>query len=99
LSTLPPHLAELLSKVFQAECFNFAQMKASVQLCNNKLSDAADKSELKADCDKLDSGLGELTVERRMAWLTRVCQVPWRFARAPKGWQTDHPYTQQWRRE
>jgi len=37
------------SKVFHAECFNFAQMKASIQLCINKLSDAAAKPEIKAD--------------------------------------------------
>jgi len=59
LSTLPPHLTEL-SKGFQAECFNFAQREASIQLCINKLSDAAVKSELKADCEKFDSDLGEL---------------------------------------
>jgi len=58
MSTLPPHLTEL-NKVFQAECFNFAQMKASV-LCINKLPDAAAKSELQANCEKFDSGLGEL---------------------------------------
>jgi len=74
-------------------------MKASVELCNNKLSDAAAKSEPKAGCETFDSELWELTVERRMAWLTRVCQVSWRFGRTPKGWQTDHPCTQQWRRE
>jgi len=45
LSTLAPHLTEL-SKVFQVGYFNFAQMKASVELCINKLSDAAAKSEL-----------------------------------------------------
>jgi len=52
LSTLPPHLTEL-RKVFQAGCFNFAQMKASVKLCINKLSGAAAKSELAANCEKL----------------------------------------------
>ena len=36
-----------LSKVFQAVCFDFAQVKASVELCINKRSDAAAKSELK----------------------------------------------------
>jgi len=46
LSTLVPHLTEL-SNVFQAVCFDFAQVKASVELCINKLSDAAAKSELK----------------------------------------------------
>jgi len=45
LSTLAPHLTEL-SKTFQAGYFNFAQMKASVDLCINKLSDAAAKSKL-----------------------------------------------------
>jgi len=59
LSTLVPHLTEL-SKVFQAECFDFAQGKASVELCINKLYDAAAKSELKANCENFDSELGEL---------------------------------------
>jgi len=59
LSTLPPHLIEL-SKVFQAVCFNFALTKAYIELCINKLSDAAGKSELKANCEKFDSELGEL---------------------------------------
>ena len=57
LSTLPPHLAEL-SKAFQAGFFNFAQMKASVELCTNKLSDVAAKSELKTNCEKTSSCLG-----------------------------------------
>jgi len=35
-------------------------MKASVELCINKLSDAAAKSELKANCERFDSELGEL---------------------------------------
>jgi len=39
-------------------CFNFAQMKASVELCINKLSDATAKSGLKAYCEKFDSELG-----------------------------------------
>jgi len=52
--TLAPHLTEL-SKVFQAECFDFAQVKASVELCINKLSDTAAKSELEANCEKFDS--------------------------------------------
>ena len=39
-------------------CYYFAQMKASVELCINKLSDAAAKSELKANCEKFDSALG-----------------------------------------
>jgi len=44
-SSLVPNLTEL-SKVFQAVCFDFAQVKASVELYINKLSDAAAKSEL-----------------------------------------------------
>jgi len=59
LSTLPAPLAEL-SKGFQTRCFGFAQMKASVELCIDKLSDAAAKSELKANCDKFDNEFGEL---------------------------------------
>jgi len=75
---MPSHLTEL-SKVFQAGCFNFAQMKASaIATCINKLSDAAAESELEANCEKFDSKLGELRT------LTRVCQAAWRFGRAPK---------------
>jgi len=44
-----PHLSEQY-KVFRAECFNFAQIKVSVELCINKVTDAAAKSELKANC-------------------------------------------------
>ena len=40
-------------------CYYFAQMKASVELCINKLSDAVAKSGLKANCEKFDSELGE----------------------------------------
>jgi len=35
-------------------------MKASVEPCINKLSYAAAKSELKANCEKFDTELGEL---------------------------------------
>jgi len=35
-------------------------MKTSVELCINKLSDAAAKSELRANCEKFDRELGEL---------------------------------------
>jgi len=59
LSTLALHLTKL-SKVFQVGCFDFAQMKASVVLCINKLSDGTAKSELKANCEKFDRELGEL---------------------------------------
>ena len=51
LSTLALLLTEL-SKVFRAGCFDFAQVKASVELCISKLSDALFKSELKANCEK-----------------------------------------------
>ena len=59
LSTLASLLIEL-KKVFQARCFNFAQMKSSVELCINKLYDAAAKSEFKGNREKFDSGLGEI---------------------------------------
>jgi len=49
-----------LSKVIQAGCFDFVQMKSCVELCINKLYEAAAKSELKANCEKFDSELGEL---------------------------------------
>jgi len=52
-----------LSKVFQAGCFNLALMKASVELCINKLSDAAAKSELKASGEKFESELELRTVD------------------------------------
>jgi len=50
LSTLAPHLKEL-SKIFKAGCFNFAQIKYSVELRISKLSDAAAKSEIKPKCE------------------------------------------------
>jgi len=59
LTTLPPHLTEL-SEVLQAVCFNFEQIKASVEMCMNMLSDVAGKSELKANCEKFDSELRNL---------------------------------------
>jgi len=46
------------TKFFRRD-FNFAQMKISVELCINKLPGAAAKSELKANCEKFDSKLGE----------------------------------------
>jgi len=48
-----------LNKVIQAGCFNFAQMKASLELCIKNLSDAAAKSKLKTNCEKFHSELGE----------------------------------------
>ena len=59
LSTLAPHLTEL-SKVFQAVYLNFAQMKVSVELWINKLSDADPNPELKANREKFDGEFGEL---------------------------------------
>jgi len=56
LSTLAIHLTKL-NKFIQAVCFDFAQVKASVALCINELSDAAAKSELEANCEKFDSEL------------------------------------------
>jgi len=47
LPTLALHLTEL-SNVFEAGCFDFAQVKASVELFISKLSDAAAKSEFEA---------------------------------------------------
>jgi len=41
-------------------CFDFPQVKSSVELCISKLSDAAAKSEFKANCEKFDSELEEL---------------------------------------
>ena len=96
LSTLVPDLTEL-SKVFQAVCFDFAQMKASVELWINKLSDAGAKSELKANCENLVVNYRNL--ERWMVWMTRVCQVAWRFGRVPKAWQIDRSHTQKGRQE
>ena len=46
VGSLVPHMTEL-SNGFQAVCFDFAQVKASVEMCINKLPDAAAKSEFK----------------------------------------------------
>jgi len=59
LSTLVPHRTEL-SNVFQAVCFDFAQVKASAKLCINMLSDAAVKSELKLLAKSLIVNWGNL---------------------------------------
>ena len=66
LSTLAPHLTEL-GNVFPVGCFNFLQMKASIELRINKFSDAAAKSDLKANCKKFDSELGELSTPDDLA--------------------------------
>jgi len=94
---LLPHLTEL-SKNFRAGCFNLAQMKASVALCINKVSDAAAKSELKTDLERFESVLGEIRTPGGLAD-SCACQVAWRFGRAPKCWQTDHTHTQKGRQE
>jgi len=57
------------------------------------LTDSAANSELKANCEKFDSEFENL--ERRVV----VCQVAWRFGRAPKDWQIDHLHTQKGRQE
>jgi len=49
------------------ECFNFAQMKASLKLCINKLYDTHGKSDLKVDWKKFDGGLGELRTSDGLA--------------------------------
>jgi len=49
-----------LNNVFDSGCFHLAQVKASVELCIHKISDAAAKSEFKANFQKFDSELGEL---------------------------------------
>jgi len=59
LLTLAIHLTKL-NKVIQAVYFDFAQVKASVELCISKLSDAAAKSELETNCEKFDSELSKL---------------------------------------
>ena len=46
LSALALHLTKL-TKVDEAGCFDFAQVKASVELCINKLSAAAANPSLK----------------------------------------------------
>ena len=78
---MTPHLTEL-TKVIQAGCFDFAQVKASLELCINKLSDATAKSELKAYCDKFDSELRELGTLHD--WADSLRQVALRFGRVPK---------------
>ena len=86
IATLP----DRTNQTFQAGYFNFALMKASVELCINKLSHAAAKSEFKANCEKFDSELGEVGMPDDLADLS-VCQMAWRFGTAPKDWQIDHP--------
>jgi len=57
-------------------------MKTSAELCIHKLSDAAAKSKLKANCEKFDSELGNL--QRRMAWLTRCVSSGMAFWKSTK---------------
>jgi len=92
LPKLAPHLTEL-SKVFQAECFDFAQVKASVERCITKVSlIPLLNPRLKLLAKILI--VNYIHLERRMVWLTHVCQVAWRFGRSPKEWQSDRSHTQ-----
>jgi len=90
---LAPHLTEL-RKAFQTRYFDFAQMKACVELTINKLSDAAAESEIKKDnCEKFDSELWELKtpdgcVSSGMA-----------FWKGNKNRQIDHLHTEKGRQE
>jgi len=72
-------------------------MKASVELCINKLSDAAAKSELKANCEKLDSELGEL---RTLDGLADSCvSNSMAFWKGTERLAIDHSPTQKRRQE
>jgi len=68
-------------------------MKASVELYTNKLSDAAAKSELKADWEKFDSELVEL---RKQNGFTDSCvssvMAIWKGTERLENWS--FPYTQ-----
>jgi len=91
LPTLPLHLAEL-SKGFQAGSFNSAQMKASIELCINKLSDAAAKPELKANCEKFDSELGEVRTPDGLAdSCVSTAMAFWKGTEKLANWSS--PYT------
>jgi len=64
-----PRAPSNLVTPLQTGCFNFAQMKASVELCINRLSDATAKSELKATCQKFDRELEHLRTPDGLAYL------------------------------
>jgi len=87
LSTLALHLTKL-SKVTQAGCFDFAQVKASVELCINEDSDAAAKSELKANCEKRHREFGML------GGLAHSCvssgMTFWKGAKRLANWSSPH---------
>jgi len=72
-------------------------MKASAELCINKLSDAAAKSKLKVDWERFARKLEEFRTPDGLAD-SCACQMAGRFGRPPKG-QTDHPDTQKGRQE
>jgi len=82
---------------FSGGCFNLVQMKASAELCINKLSDAAAKSKLKVDWERFARKLEEFRTPDGLAD-SCACQMAGRFGRPPKG-QTDHPDTQKGRQE
>jgi len=67
-------------------------MKASVELCINKLSDAVTKSEFKANCEKFDSELGELGTPDVLAdSCVSSGMVFWKGAERLANWSS--PYT------
>jgi len=67
-------------------------MKASVELCINKLSDAAAKSELEANREKFDSELGELgTLDGLADWCVSNGMAFWRGTERVANWSS--PYT------
>jgi len=67
-------------------------MKASVELCINKLSDAAAKSELKASFNKFDSELRKLRTPDGLADSCVTSGIA--FWKGTKNCQIDHPHTQ-----
>ena len=72
-------------------------MKSSVKLCINKLSDAAAKSELKANCEKFVSELGKLGTLDGLAdsWESSGMSF-WKCAEILANWSS---HTQKWRQE
>ena len=96
LSTMASPLTEP-SKVFQVGCFDSAQVRASVELCINTLYDAAAKSELKANCEKFDSGLGELRTPDGLADSGVSSGMAfWKSAKRLANWQSQFT---KWRQE
>jgi len=67
-------------------------VKASVELCINKFSDTAAKSELEASCEKFGSELRKLGTLDGFA--DSCVSSGMAFWRVPKYYQIDHPHTQ-----